>query len=571
MSGIAAFAQNAYPLRFTPRISSQLSALASTTVWYIRIPALLTRTSSRPKRSAACWTKAAASASRSMCASTKSAVAPSSAATRLPRSTSRSANATLAPSATNRRTVASPMPDAPPVTAAIFPLSRAMPWSASVEQRQFDGVAHRAIAQVARVKVVAAIVDRQHPGRMIAIAQGLVEIGDRVERVALAQPLVDLLADRLALGVPGAGQERLVLEWRQRGADDRDPARLAAHGELLEPGDHLRGSDFFLGLAPTVPQIVGPQHDDGVGDAGLGQHVAVDAAQAAVAPDIVQDAVAAEPLVHHRHRSPARPRDQPARELRGPAVMAVVGRDIGVGQRIAERDDRACLVRRDDVDAAEEVPVVGEAADRHELFGGEVSRRRDVIGLPRIAPGDPEARRHVTRQVHADGKVRQWRERQLDWIADDERAGGDRRAGVAAEGEPSVGARRRRRTGAAQANAGRRDHQGASPIGVRDTYAQPAATDTDPRDHSQRMVAEGGAFGRRRRRRPGADPVRVVSHDKAFSVGCMEPPGRWTVARLYPLTMTLTRPGRSLPRVTGCDYVPWLHVAAGRASSRWTT
>jgi len=39
---------------------------------------------------------------------------------------SRSANATLAPSATNRRTVASPMPDAPPVTAAIFPLSRAM-------------------------------------------------------------------------------------------------------------------------------------------------------------------------------------------------------------------------------------------------------------------------------------------------------------------------------------------------------------------------------------------------------------------------------------------------------------
>ena len=32
MIGIAAFAQNAYPLRFTPRISSQLSALASSTV-----------------------------------------------------------------------------------------------------------------------------------------------------------------------------------------------------------------------------------------------------------------------------------------------------------------------------------------------------------------------------------------------------------------------------------------------------------------------------------------------------------------------------------------------------------
>src|SRR2546421_8833935 len=306
------------------------------------MPALLTRTSSRPKRSAACRTKAAASTSRSMCASTKSAwppLASISAATRLPRSTSRSANATLAPSATNRRTVASPMPDAPPVTAATFPASRAMSWSASVEQRQVDGVAHRAIAQVARVKVVAAIVDRQHPGRMVAIAQGLVEIDDRVEDVGLAQPLIDLLADRLALRIPGAGQGGLVLECRQRAADDPDPARLAAHGELLQPGDHLRSGDFFFRLAPTVPQIVGAEHDDGMGHAGLGQHVAVEAAQAAVAPDIVQDTVAAEPLVHHRHRPPALARHEPARQLRRPAVMAVVGRDVGGGQRVAERDD----------------------------------------------------------------------------------------------------------------------------------------------------------------------------------------------------------------------------------------
>src|SRR5437660_1465085 len=89
MSGIAAFAQNAYPLRFTPRISSQLSALASTTVWYFRMPALLTRMSSRPKRSAAWRTKPVASASRSMCASTNNALGPISAATRVPRSTPR--------------------------------------------------------------------------------------------------------------------------------------------------------------------------------------------------------------------------------------------------------------------------------------------------------------------------------------------------------------------------------------------------------------------------------------------------------------------------------------------------
>ena len=72
-------------------------------------------------------------------------------------------------------------------------------------------------------------------------------------------------------------------------------ARLAAQRELLQPGDHLRGGDFFFGLAGTVPQIVGAQHHDGVGDSGLCQHVVVEAAQPAVLPDIVQDTIAAEP------------------------------------------------------------------------------------------------------------------------------------------------------------------------------------------------------------------------------------------------------------------------------------
>ena len=312
---------------------------------------------------------------------------------------------------------------------------------------------------------------------------------------------------RLALRVPGAGKEGLVLERGQRAADDLDSARVPAHRELLQPGDHLRGGDLFFGLAVTVPQIVGAEHDDGVGDAGLRQHVAVEAAQAAVAPDIVQDAVAAESLVHHRHRPAALPRHEPARELRGPAVMAVMGRDVGVGQRVADRDDGARLPRRDDIDAADEVPVVGEAADRHDLFGGEISRRRDVVGLPRIAPGDPEARRQIVRQVHADGKVRQRREAQLDRIADDERAGGDRRPVLATEGEPPVGARHERRARRSAGRRSRADRQRTGAVGIRDAHAQRAAADADARDHPQRVVAEGGAFGGRRGRSPGADPV----------------------------------------------------------------
>src|SRR6185369_4315272 len=99
----------------------------------------------------------------------------------------------------------------------------------SVEQRQVDRISHRAIAQVARVKVVAAIVDRQHLGRMVGIMQRPVEIDDRVEGVGLAQPVVDRLAYRLALRSPGAGEEGLVLEGGQRAADDRDAASLAAY------------------------------------------------------------------------------------------------------------------------------------------------------------------------------------------------------------------------------------------------------------------------------------------------------------------------------------------------------
>ncbi len=91
--------------------------------------------------------------------------------------------------------------------------------------------------------------------------------------------------------------------------------------------------------------------------------------------------------------------------------MTVMGRDVGVGERVADRDDGAGLSRRNDIDARHEVPIIGQAADRHDLFGGEIFRRRDVVGLSRITSGDSEARRQIARQVHADCEVRQRRER----------------------------------------------------------------------------------------------------------------------------------------------------------------
>src|SRR5207248_4551812 len=112
--------------RLTLRISFQLAALASSTFSYLRMPALLIRMSRRPNFSAAPLTKSRHAASLPTSACVKATLAPavsSSAATRRPRSPSRSQNATLAPSATKGLTVASPIPDAPPVTAAILPSS----------------------------------------------------------------------------------------------------------------------------------------------------------------------------------------------------------------------------------------------------------------------------------------------------------------------------------------------------------------------------------------------------------------------------------------------------------------
>ena len=210
---------------------------------------------------------------------------------------------------------------------------------------------------------------------MVRIAQRFVEVDDRVEGAAVADPGVDRLALGLALRGPGAGKKRLVLERRQGAAEHLDAACLGTHRELLQAGDHLLGRDLLVGLGPAVAEVVGAEHHDRVGDAGLDQDVAVEATQAAVAPDVVQDPVAAEPLVHDRHRAAAGTSLQPARELIGPAAERVDRRDVGVGQRVAERHDAAGLSRGEHVDAADEIPVVGDLADRHRDRRGEVPRR----------------------------------------------------------------------------------------------------------------------------------------------------------------------------------------------------
>ena len=240
---------------------------------------------------------------------------------------------------------------------------------------KIDDIAHPVVAGIARMQVIAAVVDRQHARRMFGIAHALVEVDNGIERAAVPDPGIHRLPHRLARRRPGTDQEGLVLERRQRAAEDLNAARMRPQRHLLQPGDHLLGGDLLLGLGPAVAQIVGSQHHDRMRHARLRQHVAIEATQAAVAADVVQDAVAAEALVHHAHRAAAA-RDEPPRKLVGPAAERVVRGDVA--HRSASRPAPRC--RRCPRGASTSMPLTKYQssvmpADRHHRLGGEIAGR----------------------------------------------------------------------------------------------------------------------------------------------------------------------------------------------------
>ena len=96
--------------------------------------------------------------------------------------------------------------------------------NALIEQCEVDDIAHPQITLVARVKMVAAIVNRQHLRRPLRIPEGGFEIDHRVKRTAVANPVVERQTFRFALRriearKAGRRIEIFVLE-RQRGATE---------------------------------------------------------------------------------------------------------------------------------------------------------------------------------------------------------------------------------------------------------------------------------------------------------------------------------------------------------------
>ena len=131
MAGSALRVPRKTPLVFTAMIRSHSSSVVSSMRSALAMPALLTNTSSRPKRPSAVCTASSQSASLVTSRCTYTASPPASVmlrSTAWPSSSRRSPNTTLAPSATNSSVSSAPWPLAPPEINTTFPSSLPMIW-----------------------------------------------------------------------------------------------------------------------------------------------------------------------------------------------------------------------------------------------------------------------------------------------------------------------------------------------------------------------------------------------------------------------------------------------------------
>ena len=171
----------------------------------------------------------------------------------------------------------------------------------------------------------------------------LVEINDRIERRAGANPLIHLVADPRLRRVPpvlfsAGGQLCRGSSWRRRFS-----ALNLTGGRPLRSGDHLRG-----GCLPA--DIVGAHEQDDVVTRD-GQHVAIEPVRAGglsggcrrarwYCRRCLRGGGHCAPVRHDRRIRPAGLRAGP------PPVMGVRGRAGAVGDRVAERHDRSGGGRR---------------------------------------------------------------------------------------------------------------------------------------------------------------------------------------------------------------------------------
>src|SRR5262245_9333769 len=144
----------------------------------------------------------------------------------------------------------------------------------------------------------------QHARGVLWILEKLLEVDHPVEGATRTYPCVDRLAYGSPLRGIGPGHERFVFPRQQRRADDLDSARMGSEDQLLVPADHVgRRHLRCLWLVWIAAQIVDAEDHDDVGDAGLGQHVAIETLKPGLTDAVPEDSAAPRSLVQHAHRA----------------------------------------------------------------------------------------------------------------------------------------------------------------------------------------------------------------------------------------------------------------------------
>src|SRR5437763_8294980 len=213
----AAWVQRNGPIRLVLRIVCQKSSVRRSSsengigAGVAGVPALLTRKSSRPSASIARLVIVSASPGFDTFPGAEMTLWPSpfsrSTWSRPRESSGRWFSATVAPQRAKCSTVASPMPEAPPVTSAVFPerstVIMSSPFSCHCEERSDGAISFRPrtigvrLLRFARNDSFVSVRAAQHVPRRLAFGQGrdAEQIGHRLARLVAAAQLFGIVGD----------------------------------------------------------------------------------------------------------------------------------------------------------------------------------------------------------------------------------------------------------------------------------------------------------------------------------------------------------------------------------------
>src|SRR5579883_847482 len=182
------------------------------------------------------------------------------------------------------------------------------------------------------MQMIARIELGAQPVGMSRIAERFVKIDNFIEVPGRANPGVYLLAigfgSSIRVVVIGAGirRNRSAIDAEMMGMGSRDQLIVGVQNAANERGVLFRGD---RAMAQSRTEIVDTFQNDDVPDAGLGQHIAIEARESVGTEPVVQKTIAANPCIEHPNVW------KPASQNIRPAIVAIGGGAVPVGDGVA--------------------------------------------------------------------------------------------------------------------------------------------------------------------------------------------------------------------------------------------